>query len=66
MCWAVGLNRASLIKEAQEKGHFINQFPEDDVLLVQDNLVALIHSTYSSFAKNQNSEIIPESFFVRT
>lgn len=66
VCWAMGLARSELIKKAQEKGSFINQFPEDDVMLIQDNLVALVHSTYSSFAKGKSSDVIPESFFVRT
>ena len=34
VCWAVGFNRAAHIKQAQQLDIFVNQFPEDEVLLI--------------------------------
>lgn len=65
VCWAVEVDRSALIKAAKEKGIFINQFPEDDVLLTKDLLVSLMHSTYRCFSKNA-SDVLPESYFVNT
>ena len=48
VCWALGLDRSNIIKSVKENGLYINQFPDDEVLLFKDLLVALIHSTYIS------------------
>ncbi len=41
--WLLGLDRRQNLAKATG---FINQFPEDEVLLVPDLLTSLIHSTY--------------------
>jgi hypothetical protein len=41
--WLLGLQRQQLLNSTTG---FINQFPEDEVLLDQNLLVSLVHSTY--------------------
>ena len=53
---------------------FINNFPEDDVLLVGDLLVSLMHSSYPCFDKAitgpsddlVNGKVLPETYFIST
>lgn len=71
VCWALGLFRQTQIKQAKEKGSvYINQFPDDDLLLITDLLASLMHSTYSCFSKEKkildNYNVLPESYFVNT
>lgn len=59
--WLLGLQRQQLLNSTTG---FINQFPEDEVLLDQNLLVSLVHSTYLCF--NKDAGIIPETYFVQT
>ena len=68
--WLLSIQRGELLKHATG---FINQFPEDDVLLRNDLLVSLVHSTYKCFKTSSDhsdesffGKVIPESYFVST
>lgn len=58
VCWPLGLERAAVIKQAKESKQFVNEFPEDNVLLIPDLLSSLLHSTYT----HEKLHMIPESF----
>jgi hypothetical protein len=64
VCWALGLNRSQLVSEVKDKECFVNNFPNDDVLLIKELLVALVHSTYKSLGFSSYQDIVPESYLV--
>ena len=51
--WLIGANRNIYKAKANEKNGYLNEFPNDDVLLLKDMFVPLLHSTYKCFEKKK-------------
>ena len=53
-------------------GGYLNEIPNDEVLLIKDLLVSLVHSSYSCFGDGQGNgpagggRVIPESYLAQT
>ena len=59
ICWLLSLDRNTLKSKAQ--GKYLNEFHSDEVLLVKDLMISLMHSTYKCFRKEEQVAI-PESY----
>ena len=68
--WLIGAQRGTYKLQVEAAEGFLNEFPNDDVLLQKDLLVPLIHSSYKSFEKSsdqsENPALIPESYMANT
>ena len=61
--WLIGLQRNQFKDSAIDLGGYLNEMPSDEVLLLKDLFIPLMHSTYSCFNKTNNQDIaIPESY----
>lgn len=71
--WLIGANRNIYKGKANEKSGYLNEFPNDDVLLLKDMFLPLVHSTYKSFEAKEDKDasadvetLIPETFMVNS
>ena len=71
ICWLIGLDRNTHKQTAIDQLSYVNDMPSDEVLLVKDLFVPLIHNSYRCFSKDEADEssikgkIIPESYMVQ-
>jgi len=54
--WLIGHDRSSNKAKAVEKNGYLNEFPCDEVLLLKDMFVPLLHSTYKCFVEQKDAE----------
>ena len=69
--WLVGPGRNQYKANAVLKDGYLNEFPNDDTLLVKDLFIPLLHSSYKCFSKeasedSQPARVIQEAYMANT